>query len=56
MEEDPEKYLFEKMPVPRAVATLAVPTILSQVVVEILMLPVSLGMYFHTFRGLKTEG
>ena len=28
----------------------------TQLVVEIIMLPVSLGMYFHTFRGLKAEG
>lgn len=27
----------------------------TQLVVEIIMLPISLGMYFHTFRGLKTE-
>lgn len=27
----------------------------TQLVVEIIMLPVSLGMYFHTFRGLKAE-
>lgn len=32
MENEEEQYLFEKMPVPRAVATLAVPTIISQVV------------------------
>ena len=74
-----EKYIFESMPVPRAVATLAIPTMISQgllnipllivmnlifglygmiwtqLVVEIIMLPVSLGMYFHTFRGLKAE-
>ena len=35
MEEDAEKYLFEKMPVPKAVATLAVPTIISQIVTMI---------------------
>ena len=35
MEEQAEKYLFESMPVPRAVATLAVPTIISQVVTMI---------------------
>lgn len=35
MEEDAEKYLFEKMPVPKAVATLAIPTIISQVVTMI---------------------
>ena len=29
MEEQEEKYLFEEMPVPKAVATLAVPTIIS---------------------------
>ena len=27
----------------------------TQLVVEIIMLPVSLGMYFHTFRGLKPD-
>ena len=27
----------------------------TQMVVEIIMLPVSLGMYFHTFRGLKPD-
>ncbi len=32
MQEDAEKYLFTSMPVARAVATLAVPTIISQVV------------------------
>ena len=26
----------------------------TQLVVEVIMLPVSLGIYFHTFRGLKT--
>ncbi len=35
MDEDAEKYLFEKMPVPKAVATLAIPTIISQVVTMI---------------------
>ena len=35
MVEQSEKYLFEGMPVPRAVATLAVPTIISQVVTMI---------------------
>ncbi len=35
MEEQTEKDLFESMPVPRAVATLAVPTIISQVVTMI---------------------
>lgn len=35
MEEQEEKYLFEEMPVPKAVATLAVPTIISQVVTMI---------------------
>ncbi|HIR05893.1 MAG TPA: MATE family efflux transporter [Candidatus Copromonas faecavium] len=35
MENEEEQYLFEKMPVPRAVATLAVPTIISQVVTMI---------------------
>ena len=35
MEEDAEKYLFEKMPVPKAVATLALPTIISQIVTMI---------------------
>lgn len=35
MEEQSEKYLFEEMPVPRAVATLAIPTIISQVVTMI---------------------
>lgn len=35
MEEESEKYLFEKMPVPKAVAALAVPTIISQVVTMI---------------------
>ncbi len=34
-EEEREKYLFEKMPVPKAVAVLAVPTIISQVVTMI---------------------
>ena len=28
----------------------------TQLVVEVIMLPVSLGMYFHTFRGLKKAG
>ena len=28
----------------------------TQLVVEVIMLPVSLGMYFHTFRGLKEGG
>ena len=35
MEEQSEQYLFEKMPVPTAVATLAIPTIISQVVTMI---------------------
>ena len=35
MEEDAEKYLFEAMPVPKAVATLAIPNIISQVVTMI---------------------
>ncbi len=35
MEEQEEKYLFEEMTVPKAVATLAVPTIISQVVTMI---------------------
>ena len=35
MENEEEQYLFEKMPLPRAVATLAVPTIISQVVTMI---------------------
>lgn len=35
MEEQSEKYLFETMPVPKAVATLAIPTIISQVVTMI---------------------
>ncbi len=35
MGEDAEKFLFEKMPVPKAVATLAIPTIISQVVTMI---------------------
>lgn len=35
MEEQSEKYLFEERPVPRAVATLAIPTIISQVVTMI---------------------
>lgn len=35
MEEQSEKYLFEEMPVPKAVATLAIPTIISQVVTMI---------------------
>ena len=35
MEEKSEKYLFEAMPVPRAVMTLAIPTIISQVVTMI---------------------
>lgn len=35
METQSEKYLFESMPVPRAVATLAIPTIISQVVTMI---------------------
>ena len=35
MEEQSEKYLFESMPVPKAVATLAIPTIISQVVTMI---------------------
>ena len=35
MEEQSDKYLFESMPVPKAVATLAVPTIISQVVTMI---------------------
>lgn len=35
MEEKSEKYLFEEMAVPRAVATLAIPTIISQVVTMI---------------------
>ena len=28
----------------------------TQLVVEIIMLPVSLGMYSHTFRGLNVKG
>ena len=72
-----EKYIFESMPVPRAVATLAIPTMISQgllnipllivmdvfiglygmkwtqLVVEVIMLPVSLGMYFHTLKALR---
>ena len=98
MDEQEEKYLFEEMPVPKAVATLvslalghllrsegharqasagmmfggilnvvldpvfifvfhlnvagaAMATAFS--VVEVIMLPVSLGMYFHTFRSLQ---
>ena len=35
MEDQKEKYLFEEMPVPQAVATLAIPTIISQVVTMI---------------------
>lgn len=35
MEAQREKYLFEEMPVPQAVATLAIPTIISQVVTMI---------------------
>lgn len=35
MEEQSEKYLFESMSVPKAVATLAIPTIISQVVTMI---------------------
>ena len=35
MEEKTEKYLFESMPVPKAVATLAISTIISQVVTMI---------------------
>ena len=35
MEEQSEKYLFEEMPVPKAVATLSIPTIISQVVTMI---------------------
>lgn len=35
MEEQAEKQLFETMPVPRAVATLAIPTVISQVVTMI---------------------
>lgn len=35
MEEQSEKYLFAEMPVSRAVATLAIPTIISQVVTMI---------------------
>ena len=35
MEEQSEKYLFEEMPVARAVATLAIPTMISQVVTMI---------------------
>lgn len=35
VEEQSERYLFEEMPVPRAVATLAIPTIISQVVTMI---------------------
>lgn len=35
MEEQSEKYLFAEMPVPRAVTTLAIPTIISQVVTMI---------------------
>ncbi len=31
MEEKSEQYLFERMPVAKAVATLAIPTIISQV-------------------------
>lgn len=69
MEKESEQYLFEEMPVPRAVAALAIPTIISQVVTMIYNLAdtffigqmgdpamvavVSLGMYFHTFRSLK---
>ena len=103
MEEQEEKYLFEEMPVPKAVATLVslalghllrsegharqamgkgvqsailtfsrqgllnIPLLIlmdlvfglygmiwTQLVVEVIMLPVSLGMYFHTFRSLQT--
>lgn len=35
MEEESEKYLFESMPVPKAVATLAIPTVISQAVTMI---------------------
>lgn len=35
METQEEKYLFESMPIPKAVATLAIPTIISQVVTMI---------------------
>ncbi len=35
MEKESEQYLFEEMPVPRAVAALAIPTIISQVVTMI---------------------
>lgn len=69
MEKESEQYLFEEMPVPRAVAALAIPTIISQAVTMIynladtffigqmgdpaMVAAVSLGMYFHTFRILK---
>ena len=35
MAESSEKYLFEEMPVSKAVATLAIPTIISQIVTMI---------------------
>lgn len=35
MAQKSEKYIFESMPVPKAVATLAIPTIISQVVTMI---------------------
>lgn len=44
MEEQSEKYLFEEMPVPKAVATLAIPTIISQVVTMIYNLA---DTFFH---------
>lgn len=34
-EKETERYLFEEMPVPQAVATLAIPTIISQIVTVI---------------------
>lgn len=69
MEKESEQYLFAEMPVPRAVAALAIPTIISQVVTMIynladtffigqmgdpaMVAAVSLGMYFRPFRSLK---
>lgn len=68
MEEDQEKIIFETMPVPKAVLTLAIPTIMSQIVTMIYRLAdiffigqlgdpnmvaaVLLGMYLHIFRNL----
>ena len=52
MEKESEQYLFEEMPVPRAVAALAIPTIISQAVTMIY----NLATPFHRPNGRPRHG